>query len=94
MMLLIVSTQIVYSPDCIAPGLKIFESGEPGMALLSIGMPEEKSMNFLNCIKTLNSEVPVFVQFLHYNDDPYAQCVNIAANYFHDKYYKFQGIPG
>ena len=85
MMLLIETTQIVYSSDCFAPGLKNFESGEPYMALLSIGMPEEKSMNFLNCIKTLNGVVPDIVQSPHYNYDPYAQYLNIGAQQNHNK---------
>ena len=93
MILLLETTRNVYSSDSYSVGLEIFEIYNPDVVLLGLGIPEEKSMKLLNSIKTLNSAIPGIILTLNINDDLYAQCVNLGADFFLDKYHEFQEIP-
>jgi len=81
-MLLIETTKNIYSSDCYTTVLKIVENCKPDVVLPGVGMPGEKFMKFLNCIKALNSAKPVIVQSINNNDYIYAQFVKIGADFF------------
>jgi hypothetical protein len=56
--LLITGTaKTVYSADSYTSGSEIFESRIPVLLLLGTSSPEEKSITFLNNIKTLNKTI-------------------------------------
>ena len=66
MLLITDATQTIYSADFYPAGLEILESAKPDLGLFGINSGEEKSITFLNGIKTLNkTSLASFRRYLH-----------------------------
>ncbi|MEO5681722.1 MAG: response regulator [Chitinophagaceae bacterium] len=86
-------TSAIYISGSYENGAVIFHEKKPDVVLLSISLPEDKSLQLLAEIKAAAYKTRVIV--LSRNIDLYIheQCLLLGADYFLDKYYEFEKIP-
>jgi len=94
MLLVTENSTEVFCSDSYSAGFQIFETCNPDVVLLGVGLPKEKPIALLNSIKTLNKKMPVILLSLNMDDNLHEQCAMMGADFFLDKYYDFQEIPG
>ena len=74
--------------------LEMVKSIKPDIILLDINFHNKNPYDLLKHIKTQFSLTIVIVLSIHIDEKIQSQCDMLGADYFFDKYYEFDKIPG
>ncbi len=74
--------------------VKILQLSDPRVILLDIKFYGNKTIELLKKIKLSNKKTAVIILFNHADEQSMKQCKDHGADFFIDKYYDFNKIPG
>jgi DNA-binding NarL/FixJ family response regulator len=83
----------IHSAFSYTDGMRMFTEAKPGVVILSLGLPSEESVEFLNVIRLAGHLTPVIVLSINMDEYLENQYRLLGANYFLDKYRDFEKLP-
>ncbi len=86
-------TATILKADSFKKAQKLFYENRPGVVLLDIFLPGQKSFDLLKEIKKSGKQTSVIVLAIDMDKYVLDQCKLLGADFFFDKYNEFEKIP-
>lgn len=84
----------IYTAPSFTEAIALLEEKQPALVLLDRYLPENKSIELLKIIKTINNNTKVIILYFFADGDTESYFKLHGADYFIDKYHDYEKIPG